>query len=56
MISLNNNQILTALSLVSVGLKKYLWIQEHFYKRDVAKDREFQKTFNDFYKIRRDKK
>jgi hypothetical protein len=52
-ISLNNAQIQKALSLISNGLERYLWIQGEFKKKDVTKNGEFQKIFNGFYKVRR---
>jgi hypothetical protein len=35
------------------GLRKYEWIMANLKNRNVAKDKEFQKKFNDFYKVRR---
>lgn len=55
MISITEKQIDEALSKVELknGLDKYLWIQSEVTKRNVSKDREFQKKFNTFYRIRR---
>lgn len=45
-----------ALTKVEAGLKKYCWIQDRFWKRSVDCDQEFQRRFNDFYKVRRNLK
>jgi hypothetical protein len=42
-----------ALLKVEKGLYKYCWIQEQFHKNDVTSNREFQKAFNGFYRVRR---
>ncbi len=52
-ISLSKIKIRKVLPLISDGLEKYLWIQKEFKKRDVAKNSEFQRKFNGFYKVRR---
>ena len=38
----------------ALELEKYKYIIDHLYKCDVSKDEKFQKTFNAFYKVRRD--
>lgn len=43
-----------ALPKIEKGLAEYCWLQEHFRGTDVSKDREFQKKFNGFYRVRRD--
>jgi hypothetical protein len=43
-----------ALPLVSIGLKKYLHIQELLTTTDLSTDRTFQTAFNAFYRVRRD--
>lgn len=53
MIELQKRHIDEAIPKVKIGLEKYLWIQNELYKRNVFKDREFQKKFNGFYRIRR---
>jgi hypothetical protein len=53
MISLNKHQIDTAIPKVKVGLEKYLWLQNEVLKRDVSTDRDFQRRFNAFYRVRR---
>lgn len=53
MISLKKQQIKNAIPRVKAGLEKYLWLQKEFKLRDVIKDREFQRKFNGFYKVRR---
>ncbi|MHC1742631.1 MAG: hypothetical protein AB9873_06310 [Syntrophobacteraceae bacterium] len=35
------------------GLRRYCWIQEQVHKNDVSTTREFQKTYNGFYRVRR---
>jgi|SRR3989344_6101077 len=55
MISLNKQQINMAIPKVRVGLEKYLWLQNEVTKRDVSTDRDFQKRFNAFYRVRRNK-
>lgn len=52
MLKLSKAEIKIAIPKVKIGLNKYLWIQNEFKKRDVGKDREFQKKFNGFYRIR----
>ncbi len=53
MINLRKEQIKRAIPLVRVGLEKYLWLQAELMKRNVAEDREYQKKFNGFYRVRR---
>ena len=55
MISLNKKQIDMAIPKVKIGLEKYLWLQNEVVKRDVSTDRDFQKRFNAFYRVRRNK-
>jgi len=42
-----------ALLKIEQGLRKYLWIQANVHQCDVSVDRGFQKTFNKFYRVRR---
>jgi hypothetical protein len=42
-----------ALLKVEKGLRKYCWIQEQFHQNDVTTNREFQKAYNGFYRVRR---
>ena len=42
-----------ALLKIEKGLRKYCWIQEHVHKGDVTTNRDFQKTYNGFYRVRR---
>lgn len=37
---------------LKVGLKKYVEIMEYLYKTDVSRDKEFQKLYNHFYRMR----
>lgn len=53
MIELTTEQIDFALLRVEEGLQKYLALQSDLNKVDVSKDREFQKRFNHFYRVRR---
>ena len=54
-ISLNRRSIIRALGSVESGLEKYRWIQAAVVERDVAVDAEFQRRFNGFYRIRRNR-
>lgn len=38
----------------ALGLEKYKYIIDNLYKCNVSKDEKFQKTFNSFYRVRRD--
>ena len=42
-----------ALPLVAVGLEKYCRLRETVQQTDVSRDREFQRRFNGFYRVRR---
>jgi hypothetical protein len=53
MIKLSQKEIEKALLKIEVGLDKYLWLQNKVWETDVSKDREFQKKFNGFYRVRR---
>ena len=55
MISLSQKQIDNAIPKVKIGLEKYLWLQNEINKRNVSLDRDFQKRFNAFYRVRRNK-
>jgi hypothetical protein len=46
-------EITDALPRVKPGLAKYCWLQAHLSKRDVSIDREFQRRFAGFYRVRR---
>lgn len=53
-IALTKEQILGALPLVERGLRKYFWIQSEVALGAArVSDRDFQKKFNGFYRIRR---
>jgi hypothetical protein len=54
-ISLDRPLINRALRSVESGLEKYRWIQAAVVERDVAVDAEFQRRFNGFYRIRRNR-
>ena len=49
---LAEQQIATALDQAEPGLRKYLWIMQRVHRCDVRFDAEFQRTYNDFYKVR----
>ena len=48
----NGCSVITDWKKIGVGLKKYQWIMQTFKKVDVSTNREFQKRFNHFYRIR----
>ena len=51
MINLKKEQIKKALPKIQKGIEQYLWLQKEVVKRNTSKDREFQRKFNDFYKV-----
>lgn len=53
MITLTLQDIERALPKVQVGLVKYCWLQDNLYQVDVSADREFQRRYNGFYRVRR---
>lgn len=53
MIILEKKQIDKAIPKVKEGLEKYLWIQRQINKRNTQNNREFQRKFNSFYRMRR---
>lgn len=50
---LTDQQIAEALDQAEPGLRKYLWIMERVHHCDVRQDATFQRTYDDFYKVRR---
>lgn len=54
MINMNPSEIIHDRLVESFGLKTYKEIQDTFNKIDVSTDKDFQKKFNGFYKVRRD--
>ena len=52
-IELSRTAINRALPKVSDGVRKYTWLQTELRRRDVSCDREYQKCFNGFYRVRR---
>ena len=54
-ILLNRTQIGLAIRRADAGLTKYSWLQEQLHRGDVTKDAEFQRRFNGFYRIRRNR-
>lgn len=56
MITLSSKRITEILPRLQSGLKQYLEIQEVFKKSfNISKDREFQRAFNHYYRVRRGK-
>ncbi len=53
MIELTNEQIDNALPRIEDGLLKYLDLQKELKNVDVSRNRDFQRRFNHFYKVRR---
>jgi len=53
MISFTEDQIDQALTRVEDGLKKYSTLQDYLQNVDVSKNRNFQRRFNHFYRVRR---
>lgn len=49
---MQKNEIVTAIESARKGINQYLTIMEMFPSVDVSKDRNFQKHFNAFYRIR----
>ena len=52
-IELDRVAIDRALPHIRKGLQKYLWLQAELHSRNVSRDREFQRRFNGFYRVRR---
>lgn len=42
-----------ALGNLADGMRRYQWLQANVHRSDVATNREFQKKFNGFYRVRR---
>jgi hypothetical protein len=49
----DESAVRATLPWVARGLDKYIWIQSHVRMRDVSIDREFQRRFAGFYRVRR---
>lgn len=49
----HRSEIIAALPHVARGLEKYSWLQTQLPERDVSIDREFQRRFAGFYRVRR---
>jgi len=50
---LSESEVVAALTRIEDGLQRYCWIQTNVGKCNAESDREFQKRFNGFYRIRR---
>ena len=55
-ITLTARHIDAVLSDVEHGLTQYLWVQNRFRQVDVRIDAEFQRAFNSFYRVRRNRR
>lgn len=51
---INPNEVIHQILLANFGLEKYAYIINHVNQVNVAENREFQKKFNGFYRVRRD--
>ena len=51
--TITDANVANALPKIKVVLKKYCWLQSQVHKVNVSMDKEFQRTFNGFYKVRR---
>jgi len=52
-VPLTEHQIERALERIEPGLTKYLWIMARVHRCDVRTDATFQRSFNGFYKVRK---
>ncbi len=52
MTPLTERELGCALDRVAPFLEKYLWIMQHVRRCDVSSDREFQRRYNGFYRVR----
>ena len=50
---LNPLDVVVALPRIAPGLAKYQRIQARLYETDLRVDRDFQRAFNGFYRVRR---
>ena len=51
---IDGNKVIRDLLIKSLELDTYAYIMNQAYKTNVARDEDFQKKFNRFYRIRRD--
>ena len=56
MISINGEKALKDMLANSMGLPEYKYILEHYRETDITMDDDFQRTFNHFYRVRRNEK
>jgi hypothetical protein len=56
MVKFDEADVYDALLRLEGGLCRYRWIQKSVHCCDVSSNREFQKTFNGFYKVRRNQR
>ncbi len=52
----NSQEILTDMIKQSFGIERYAYIVKELQKRNVSKDKDYQRTYNAFYVVRRDAK
>jgi hypothetical protein len=52
----NPQEILSDMVKHSFGIERYAYIVKELHERDVSKDRDYQRTYNAFYVVRRDAK
>lgn len=55
LLKINPYEIIHQIFVSNFGLEKYAYIIKHINQVNVAENREFQKMFNGFYRVRRDK-
>ena len=54
LLKINPYEIIHQIFVSNFGLEKYVYIIKHINQVNVAENREFQKMFNGFYRVRRD--
>jgi hypothetical protein len=52
----NPREILSEMIKQSFGIERYVYIVKELQKRNVSKDKDYQRTYNAFYVVRRDAK
>jgi hypothetical protein len=53
LITLSETKVDEALLKIEKGVRKYCWIQDNVHCQDVSRSLEFQRTYNGFYRVRR---
>ena len=54
LLKINPYEIIHQIFVSNFGLEKYVYIIKHVNQVNIAENREFQKRFNGFYRVRRD--